>query len=90
MDQEDGSTRNSNLIGPVDDDLPVQAQEVEENISRTNEKNEQLCKENQLFYYKVESLKDDYQELEEKYNRLQRDFIKKSHVSGLSCYKFFF
>jgi acyl carrier protein phosphodiesterase len=53
---------------------------LEENIKNTNDKNDQLSKENEIFYYKLEALKDDYQELEEKYSRLQRDFVQKSHV----------
>ena len=58
----------------------AQSQELQENINSANIKNSQLSKEYDLFFYKVESLKDDYQELEEKYNRLQKDFVKKSHV----------
>ena len=60
--------------------IQKQNQELQENINSTNIKNSQLTKEYDLFFYKVESLKDDYQELEEKYNRLQKDFVKKSHV----------
>lgn len=53
---------------------------MEEKLRKAIVTNTQLENEKQNFLFQVDSLKDDYEEVEENFYRLQRDFKEKTKV----------
>lgn len=62
-----------------------QINDLEEKFREAMINNPQLDNEKQSYLYQIEKLKDDFEELEENYCRLQRDFKDKSRVSPANC-----
>lgn len=54
---------------------------MEEQFKKALMSNAQLDNEKQVYCYQIEALKDDLQELEESYTRIQREHKEKARVS---------